>query len=109
MTFENLDQNNFLLDEKFYFYPLVPFIKDGIKNEWKIEHIKIAAEEVLFNNTKDNAELIIVLSGSGGISIDGDCSLIKTGDLVHFPKNTVRSIANADLEELLHVILITIC
>lgn len=109
MIMKKTNNTDFLLAENFSFHQMMPFISEGVKSEWKLEHLKIFSEEVLFNNTGNNAELIIILSGSGGISIDGSSSIVKAGDLIHFPKNIIRSIANVNSEEVLHAILITIC
>lgn len=105
MFLEN--QNSFLLDENLYFNQFMPFITEGKDNEWKIKHLKIKTDEVLFQNLKNNDELIVILSGKGGITINGESSLIKTGDLVHFSKNAVCSIANIEKEDI-HVVSITI-
>lgn len=102
------NQSSFILDENFYFNHFMPFITEGKDNEWKIKYLKIKTNEVLFRNTNNNDELIIVLSGNGGITVNGEGSLIKTGDLIHLYKNTIYSIANIKKEEL-HVVFITIC
>ena len=75
--------------------------------KFKMEFVKIRAEEVIFRSTKNTEELIIVVGGSGGITINGESKLIKTGDVIYIPKNVVRSIANINQEELLQVILLT--
>ncbi|MCT4635004.1 MAG: cupin domain-containing protein [Rickettsiales bacterium] len=101
------NKDSFFLDENFYFNQFIPFINKEKENEWKINYLKIKTNEVLFHNTKDNDELIVILSGNGGITMNKESTLTKTGDLVHFPKNTIRSIANIKKEDL-HVIIITI-
>lgn len=101
------NKDSFFLDEKFYFNQFIPFIDKKEESDWKIKYLKIRTNEVLFHNTNDNDELIIILSGNGGITINGESSLTNTGDIVHCPKNTIRSIANIKNEDL-HAIIITI-
>ena len=45
-------------------------------------------------------EIVFVISGQGGIVIDGKSSIIKTGDIIRIPKNKIRSIANLNLSSL---------
>lgn len=102
------DKTNILLDEKLYFYPFLPFISNDKETNWKLKYIRISAEEVLFNNTNSNEELIIILSGAGIITMDMETTRIKTGDLIHIKKNTTHSIENIDAQEMLHFIRITV-
>jgi quercetin dioxygenase-like cupin family protein len=108
MFIKDLDKANILLDERFYFYPLLPFISENQEANWKLKYIKISAEEVLFNNTNNNEELVIVLSGSGVITIDLKTTRIKTGDLIHIKKNTTHSVENVDPKELLYCVRIAV-
>lgn len=109
MLSQNKNLNNFLLAEHFNFRPILSFIKEKDEQQWKIEYIKIEANKVIFNNTNNSEEIVIVIGGFGGITIDGEISsLIKIGDIIHFQKNVIRSVANVNDDELLEVIFITI-
>ena len=108
MLLLNQNYHNFLLAEYFNFHPLMPFINNGKNNEWNIKFLKIGGNEVVFDNTNNNEELVIVISGCGGVTLNGESSIVKAGDLICIPKNTVRSIANINNEELLQVVSITI-
>ncbi len=108
MFLQNSNKYNFILTKQCNFHTLIPFISEGEKHHWSVEYIKIAANEVVFNNTKNSEEIIIVIGGSGGATINGEGALIKAGNIIHFRKNTIRSLANVDEKELLQVICITI-
>lgn len=109
MFLKNLNQYNFLLAEHFNFYPLMPFITESKNHTWKMEHFEIDANEVIFSNTGSAEEIVIVISGCGGMTMNGETSsLIKTGDLIHISKNTIRSFANINEEEPLQVVCISI-
>ncbi len=66
----------------------------------KIELLEIPTEKAVFNKTKDEEEILIVISGNGGVIINAESSLIKIGDVICIPKNSIRSLANIEREPL---------
>lgn len=97
--FHNLTKPNLVFSEQFNVKSLQLLINKQIINnshDWNIEILKINANEVIFNNTGEREEIIIVLDGEGGITIDGESMLIKKGNMIYVPRNTVRSVANID-------------
>lgn len=97
--FHNLTKSNLIFSEQFNVKSLQLLINKQIINnshDWNIEILKINANEVIFNNTGEREEIIIVLDGEGGITIDGESMLIKKGNMIYIPRNTVRSVANID-------------
>jgi mannose-6-phosphate isomerase-like protein (cupin superfamily) len=51
-------------------------------------------------NTNKEEEILFVKKGSGGITINGRSFLVKLGETFHISKNSIRSIANIELEPL---------
>ncbi|MGB4190977.1 MAG: hypothetical protein WBJ81_00300 [Rickettsiales bacterium] len=103
----NINNYNFIIAENFDLASLVHLMVKEKDWECKIEFFVIRANEVISTKTK-NAELIIVAGGSGGVIIKGESNLIKTGDIIYVPENSLRSVANINYNELLQIVLITV-
>lgn len=101
MYIDNVDKLNFLLGDSFSFKSLLPFVKKEKNQIYTIQCLEISANQVLFDDTKNSSEIITIVAGKGGMTIDWEKSfLINTGDMLYIPKNTVRSFANIENETL---------
>jgi mannose-6-phosphate isomerase-like protein (cupin superfamily) len=102
----NINHHNFIIKRSDLTALMLVMAEEEIY-KFKMTLMRIRAEEVMFRSTKNTEELIIIVGGSGGITINGEGALIKSGDIIYIPKNTIRSVANINQEALLEVILIT--
>ncbi len=95
MSLVNTDLSSFQLKENCLFGPLLSGSFSNNDN-CKVELIRIPGEAATSSYIKDNNEILVVVQGSGGLTIDGASKLIKMGDIIHIPSNSVRSISNID-------------
>ncbi|MEK6733964.1 MAG: cupin domain-containing protein [Pseudomonadota bacterium] len=70
------------------------------KKYYSTEILLVEQNSVLTLHTRDKKELIIVISGNGGFTINGKGTIIKFGDLLYTPSNSVRTLANVEEEPL---------
>jgi mannose-6-phosphate isomerase-like protein (cupin superfamily) len=81
------------------FNSLFPLFNYNQKNH-SIELINIATEAATSSYTNDNTEVLIILNGKGGISINGTIIPIKSGDVIHVSPRSIRSLSNIEEQNL---------
>jgi mannose-6-phosphate isomerase-like protein (cupin superfamily) len=70
------------------------------KTKRKASILTIAKNNADLCYTKNYSQLVFVIEGKGGITIDGDSTLIEAGYLIKISPNKVRTISNINSSNL---------
>ncbi len=99
MILRNIDHFEFKLRNKNLLHLLLPWLKFNPQKH-SIELIEVVKDSAVTLCTQNQREALIIIAGEGGVTIGAKGSLIKSGDLISVPANSVRSIANISDEPL---------
>ena len=94
MCIKNMDQLELPIQNYPHFHPLLNWL-DSQKTKYQIELIRIAKDKTKSQYTKNTKEILLIAEGNGGIAIDEEVKLIKSGEIIYVRPNSLRSLISS--------------
>ena len=96
---DNINKFEYKLENRNFFNILLSWLKSN-KQNYEVELIEVKQNSATTLYTKNNKEVIFVISGKGGVVVEDQGNMIEFGDSIYVPSNCARTLANIDKDPL---------